>query len=509
MFSDPVFANAFVADGVVPDSYGMRTIVEYRARLYAVPCNSSSQSASEDRMDIITPSTQTPPMHRHPDGRPKSLPQAPDPQEGEQALRNLTQQLDLSAMGPLNPSLYAVLRVFPPHYARHSALAATRQHHATDNQNTPTSPALALLNTLRNALPGTAAPGRDTELSLLSWHWADDLLAIATGTELDRLCAYHFGNAKWEMMGDRHRHFYAIRCLAFRPFAGRVLALGSRRGLALLHGQNVDILSPSSHTDILSLDWSPDGQLIASASAADGLVLLTDVATRISKVVSPGSFVCFCPARDTQTLFIADAAAVNFRIWDCRTWTCERWGSLSGPVVAATWSSDGSTLLFSTDGQGCIHVLSVGTDRAGAGAGGGPAGKNSDSTIAHVEMTTLPREGPGGTPVLLELDPTGERLAVAYEVPEEDVTAPDNTAAFSGADPHRRFAVALYATQLRPCFAITPIGYVSGSAGSGPAVALKFKPRPVGAAGAMLSCMWRSGEVTFTHLFFNASGSRT
>lgn len=494
MFSDPVFPNAFVVDGIIPERYGLRTVVEYRSRLYSVPhYDRLSHPPTDDHMDIITPTPQkslrpmSPPEHQQ-----NSAAQAPDPQQGEHALRHLASGLDLSSLGALNPIMFSTLRVVPPAYVRISLLAEKRKQ---SNDQKPASYVQSTLNKLRTiALRGE--PKRDTEPSLLSWHWGADILAIATGAELDRICAYNFVTSEWELPGERHHAIFNIRALAFRPYGGRTLAIACHRGVALLDGQRLEILPWRTHTNIISVDWSADGQYVASASAADGSVRLWDVATRLSIKLCTGSFVKFSPAVDSKMLFIADATAVNFKLWDCRTQSFERWGSLSGPVVAATWSSDGRILAFSTQGQSCIHVLSVGTGVNGV----------SESTMAHVEMTALPREGPGGTPIQLEFDPTGERLAAIYEVPDEDVSSAD-AGAFPTEDSHRRFVVALYAVQLRSTFGMTPIGYVSGPEGSGPPIAIKFKPRPIAGAGAMLSCMWRNGEISFTHLFFNASRS--
>lgn len=494
MFSDPVFPNAFVVDGIVPERYGLRTVVEYRSRLYAVPHDDNvSHRPADDHMDVITPTSRKGLRSGlSSDSQHIVSVQGPDPQQGERALRHLATDLDLSSLGALNPIMFATLLVMPPAYVRNSLMAEKRKQ---SNDQKPTSYVQSTLKKLRAIAIG-GDPQRDTEPSLLTWHWGADILAIATGTELDRICAYNFVSGEWELPGERHHALFDIRSLAFRPFGGRTLAIGCRRGVALLDGQRLDFLLYRSHTDIVSLDWSADGQYIASASAADGSVRLWDVATRLSVKLCSGSFVKFSPAVDSKMLFIADAAAVNFKLWDCRTQSFERWGSLSGPVVAATWSADGRALAFSTQGQSCIHVLSVGTGAEGV----------SDSIMAHHEMTALPKEGPGGTPIQLEFDPTTERLAVIYEVPGEDMSSKD-AGAFPTDDPHRRFAVSLYAVQLRSTFGMTPVGYVSGPKGSGPPTAIKFKPRPIAGAGAMLSCLWRNGEITFTHLFFNASRS--
>lgn len=540
MFADPVVTNPFVADGIVPEKYGNRTLLEYRARLFSVrPSSRTAPTPPGDHMDIITPAGSTPDAVRRSEPHPLSAPRAPDIREGEDALHALATSLDLTSLGPLHPSFYGIMRVVPPAYKRRSAIALRQyelkregrhenddyNYHETDNTNpsnpsaATTTPAAAAGVTTLSTLKSTITPllldflrfvrltlfsnlfrplglvrsadkGREPEPSLLSWHWEDDLLAVVTGSDLDRICAFHFKTGEWELAGDRHVSLSNMQCVAFRPFAGRVVALGGRHGVTLLERQTLHKLE--GQTDICSLDWSPDGLWLAAASAADGRVKVWDVSTRTCRDLGKGALVKFNPNKDMRLLLVADGTGQTFYIWNLRTWARERWGSLSGPVVAATWTPDGSTLLFSTLGLSCIHILSLSSDR------------HSDSTITNYEMTALPREGPGGTPILLELDPTSERLAVIYEVPAEET--PDiESSPLVRDDPHRRFAVALYATQFRPSFNITPIGYISGPIESGPPVAIKFKPVAVGTAGATLACMWRSGQITFTHLFFNPS----
>lgn len=369
-----------------------------------------------------------------------------------------------------------------------------------------------------NTLLGRHSVNRATEPSLLSWHWADEILAISTGHNLDKLCAFQFGKNQWEISGQPHRNLTHLTCIAFRPYAGRTLALGGKFGAFLLERQNlIPLVSTpldASHANISCLDWSPEGHWLATASGDNQSVRVWDIATRTYRTLRyKGSFVKFNPNPTTHLLFVADAAGSNFRLWDLRNWKAERWGSLAGPVVSAAWSPDGSTLLFSTQNASCIHVLTLSNPSYQPPASAAHRSlidnlnntiKGRETAITKVEMTVLPREGPGGSPIAMELDPTGERLAVIYEVPEDESPNIESNPTVKD-DPHRRFSVALYATQFIPAFTMTPIGYINGPENAGPPVAIKFKPQPVGAAGATLACMWRSGQITFSHLFFNPS----
>lgn len=479
----PEIINSFVADGLVPPPYAHRTVVEYRAHLHPVP-PWPSPVATDVEADLITPPHAAP----RPIADEQPVP-PPNHAQVDAALRALGKVLDMSGMGSLDPRYLCVLRVHRPFFLGGRARPAAAVRKPDEGHGV-----LAALGNAFNSWFGKPEQPCETQTALLSWHWAEDLIAVATGARLDRICAFSFQNGVWEIAGQRVPAFQGTRCLAFRPFAGRVLAIGCDDGVVLLRGTKTEHLRAPGHTHVVSLDWSSDGSKLATASAADGLVRLWDVGTGKSMVVDRGGLVCFSRGAGGRFLFVASAVGNFFRLWCTETWTTERWGYLSGPVAAVTWSPDGMTLFFSTHGESAIHVISIGGPRV-----------DDDTKVIHTEHTELPEKGgPGGTPVLLEMDSSGERLAVAYETPQEELESGGglNNEDFR-TDPNRRHVVALYATQLQPTFRVSPVGYVSGPEESGPPVGIKFNSRGNANKLTVLSCMWRSGDVTCTQLLFN------
>lgn len=491
MVAEVEFSNAFAADGIIPEKYGERTVVEYRSQLHTVPKWDASQSSrdqpEDDDMDVIRPvANRNQALEVYDRSEDDPLP-PPSHLEAEFALRKLGKVLDMSGMGSLEPRYFCVLRVQRPFFLAGRARPATLERERNQNGGV-----LGPLRAVVSSLLPVSKPGREAELSLLSWHWAEDLVAIATGAHLDRICAFNFQNGVWEIAGQRFPGFNGIRCISFRPFSGRVLAIGCDDGVALLSGTKTEFLRAPGHTHIVSLDWSADGSKLATASAADGTVRLWDIGTQKSMFVDKGGAVRFSRGDGSRLLFVSSSVSNYFRLWCTETWKNERWGYLAGPVAAIAWSPDGMTLLFSTQGESAIHVICIGGPRV-----------DDETRVVHTELTGLPREGPGGTPIILEMDSTGERLAIAYEIPPDELDVGGAHNEDLRQDPNRRYAVALYATQLHPNFRISPIGYISGLDGSGPPVALKFKPNNDVNKAAVLSCMWRSGDVTFTQLLFN------
>lgn len=491
MVAQVEYTNAFAADGIVPSKYGLRTVVEYRSQLFTVPRRATGATdrdqPDDDDVDMITP---TPSRGRPEIGMAPRLGNGslrlPDMAENEHALRALGNTLDMSGLGALDPKYLGVLVVDRPMSLK------GRVRPVLARQTLPE--ATGWMSTIRRVASALFSPpqaSRETEPSILSWHWADDLIAVATGAHLDRICAYNFNTNQWETSPNRIESLAGIRCMAFRPFSGRVLALGCEAGVALLKGPDLHFLEAPGHTRVVSLDWSPDGSKLATASAGDGMVRIWDIGTRESIVLGRGDIVRFSRGIGS-ILFVANSASSSFKLWTWGAWKNERWGNLAGPVSAATWSPDGTTLLFGTQGESAIHVISI----------GGPD-SDDETRVVHTELTGMPQEGPGGTPTMLEMDSTGERLAVAYELAPDEDDEQEDVEVDDSVDLKRRYAVALYATQLEPNFGISPLGYVSGPERSGPPVALKFKPKDDSTRATILSCMWRSGDITFTQLLFN------
>ena len=65
MVAEPLYTNSFVVDGIVPDQYGLRTVVEYRGTLLTVPhMTLSAHPPPDDHMEIIAPTPQRPSQPR-------------------------------------------------------------------------------------------------------------------------------------------------------------------------------------------------------------------------------------------------------------------------------------------------------------------------------------------------------------------------------------------------------------------------------------------------------------
>lgn len=494
------FYNAFVADGIIPEQYGRRTVAEHRSQLVTLPPvdDSVRQRNSADPAPAATMRSrggEGGSIFAAPAAMSETL-RNPSTADVEDALRALAGRLDVSGMSALDPRFLAVLQtgkpMMQPREERSSALeggGSSAARRAPSAQKQPPSLFRALVD---KALEIVMGPRSRVELprAILAWHWADELVACVSRGAADAICVYDFRHGAWDLPPLRSPKMRNVTCISFRPFAGPVIAAGCEAGIAIWSKQNVFFLQSPGHFDIVSLDWSPDGAKLATASARDGTVRLWDVGSRQSVFVGKGGLVRFCPQREKALLFVSSATTAAFRIWSYDTWKAARLGSLAGPVTAAEWSADGSTLMVSSSNESALHVLRVNLDE--------------DAIVTeslHAELTGVPREGPGGSAQFISWDPSGERVAVSFPVPDEDEDVEPLANSEHSMDEHGRYAVSLYAAQLHPGFRMAPIGYIRGPAQSGPPVALQFKQRC--GRGSLLAVAWANGEISFTQLLFS------
>lgn len=479
MVADANFGNAFATDGIDPAPYGHRTIVEYRARTLSLPVvedpisqarennQSSVPGQEEDQVTPVEGENEDETLAPRDDNGNLHVPNIEDVEGAKDWIQN---NLEMDAIGRLDRRYLACLRVDRPMWIAGRVRGGRAERQPKGNR---------LSKWWRGEI------GSSVHRALIDWHWGEPVLSVATGAHLDRVCVFNM-SGYWESNPERQREIGEISCIAFRPYTGRVLAIGCVEGIVLMKWNGFRLLGlGKGHRDVISLDWSEDGRRLATASREDGRVRIWQVSTESYMVVDRGSFVKFGRGNCAKYLFIASEVGNFFRLWCTETWKCERWGYLSGNVSAAVWSPTGSTLLFATEGESAIHVLNV-----------GQIGIDESTRVVHTELTSLPKKGPGGTPIMLEMDHRGARLAVIYETPSEMADDID-------CDPNGRYAVALYATQLEPNFRMNPVGYISGPGKSGPPVGIKFRPCYGVETGTVLCTMWRSGDISFTQLLYD------
>nr|XP_012563354.1 unnamed protein product [Hydra vulgaris] len=134
-----------------------------------------------------------------------------------------------------------------------------------------------------------------------------------------------------------------ITCLSWRPKSSLSVAVGSKKGILVwfLDPSNT-IIRPGSNTtkllyvddmttEVSSVSWSPDGKLLACSCKGFTSIWIWDVvierSTSIQRVGNGISYLHW--SHCGNKLFAADQSKM-FRVWETKTWSCEKWGDLNG-----------------------------------------------------------------------------------------------------------------------------------------------------------------------------------
>ncbi|XP_064647659.1 aladin-like isoform X2 [Lineus longissimus] len=295
----------------------------------------------------------------------------------------------------------------------------------------------------------------------------------------------------------KHKLQKGVADLAWRPFSSSILAVACQTCILIWHVDpmslstrpstgSVQVLSHSGHCPITSIAWCPKGGALISASPADTSMMVWDVGLEtcvpLCRLGGGGvSLLHWSP--DGGKLFAATPSSM-FRVWDCQSWTCERWSKLIGQCQTACWSPDSSVLLFATAKEPIIYSLTFGkaVNEKSFVIGGSKmaiASINLEEVVMDLGDETVRF---GGQVQSLCWDPTGERLAVHFK---ENTGSPE--------------LVLVFRTKLHPVLEVVPCGFVQGQVGEIPNV-ISFQPRF--AHGAVLTVVWSSGRVSFIPLYF-------
>ncbi|XP_072104687.1 aladin [Mobula birostris] len=332
-------------------------------------------------------------------------------------------------------------------------------------------------------------------LRAFAWHPHTNKCALALLDDSIRI--YRGGSDTVPTL--KHRLQRSVACVSWKPLCASVLAAGCESGVLVW---NVDpnslstrpssgcaqVLTHPGHSPVTSIAWCPRGDLLVTASPLDTSMLVWDVATEscvpLQRVGGGGvTFLAWSP--DSSRILAATPSAV-FRVWETRTWTCDRWPTLKGRCQTGCWSPDGSRLLFTVEGESVIYLLTFVDTGEVLGAGGS---SKMASICADLSRTTLVGMGDkisvGGEVQTMVWDPSGERLAVLLKG--------------DPSSPRCQPTIAVFRTRIRPVFELLPCGFIHNGSDSFPQF-ISFHPNF--AKGALLTVGWSSGRISHIPFYF-------
>ncbi|CAH0558280.1 unnamed protein product [Brassicogethes aeneus] len=217
-----------------------------------------------------------------------------------------------------------------------------------------------------------------------------------------------------------------VTCIAWRPMSNTEVAVAHETGIIVWNIDpnslvarpsisNTIILHRIEHKAVMSIVWSPKGDLLVSAAACDNTLLVWDVEMdRTSFLKRPGGngnvLIKWSPNGEK---LLSCTNGVVFRVWDCRNWECERWTVLSGRVQSGCWADNGNSLLFATNNDPVIYSVIVKSDLIFAKDVENAS--NKAAAIFDVAKVDIDGVMVGGLVQSMESDPKGRQLAVIYQ----------------------------------------------------------------------------------------------
>ncbi|XP_019763471.2 aladin [Dendroctonus ponderosae] len=333
---------------------------------------------------------------------------------------------------------------------------------------------------------GTTRDWQNSTIRSIAWHPYGRKLAVVTCDDSVRIfCSESSYSPLLRCKQQRN-----ITCAAWRPMSATEIAVGHENGIIVWSidanslvsrpsVSNAIILHRLEHKPVMSIAWSPKGDMLISAAACDSAILVWNPELdRTSSLKRPGGcghvLVKWSPTGDK--IFTCSDGLV-FRVWDHRTWECDRWTVASGRVQSACWANCGHTVLFATSTDPVIYGLIVKRDVIFA------SDVESSSIEAiplfDVSKTDLFDLTVGGLVQSMEADPAGSHLAVVFQ----DTSA-----------------VTVFTIARQSALQLIPSSIVTGLAEEKP-TAITFQQDLK--SGACLTVGWSSGRIQYYPIIYS------
>uniref|UniRef100_A0A1B0DD25 Aladin seven-bladed propeller domain-containing protein n=1 Tax=Phlebotomus papatasi TaxID=29031 RepID=A0A1B0DD25_PHLPP len=273
--------------------------------------------------------------------------------------------------------------------------------------------------------------------------------------------------------------------MAWRPFTAGLLVVGCQSGVLLWSlepnshitrplSQATHLKSPN-HSPVTSVDWSPNGCLLVTASINDSDIVIWDVdqnrSTPLRRMGAPCTQVKWSP--DGCRLFSATMGSV-FRVWNANKWTPERWTVGVGTIQSLAWSPCGSQMVFVTTEEPCLYALHFIEEQVFSNT----STPKQALPVADLSKTTVGEVEVGGRPQQVVWCPSGEHLAVSFR----DTSV-----------------ISIFSTSIsKHNFNISPSCFLNGLPGEYPTY-MCFQPRyrKVERATSVLTIGWSSGRIQY------------
>jgi aladin len=141
-------------------------------------------------------------------------------------------------------------------------------------------------------LPKALSIPESAKIRGFAWHLYKPQLAL--GLQNDTVAIYQIDESSQRGLELTHEFQHDIRCLAWKPYGGNILAVGCKAGVVVWDGDWVTrYLQTPSAANICSIQWSPTEPLLAVGCPHESLIVwnvATGVPTRLHSMSLPSSY---------------------------------------------------------------------------------------------------------------------------------------------------------------------------------------------------------------------------
>lgn len=166
----------------------------------------------------------------------------------------------------------------------------------------------------------------------------------------------------------KHGAQKSIMAIAWRKFSCSCIVVGCQTGFLVWNiDPNSNITRPLSqavqyryenHFPVTSLEFNPNGTLLATASINDSSILIWDIDKSACVPLRRTSVPYLNLQWSLNGAFMFSSTVGNiFRIWDTETWKSERWTIANGRIQSFQWSPCSRFLLFVTSEDPILYSL--------------------------------------------------------------------------------------------------------------------------------------------------------